>query len=569
MRYNKSLIRTMRENPANCESESYALMLKTGMVKQESAGLYSYLPYFNMLLQKVEGEIRRAMNSVNGQECKFPILVSRDLLERSGRWTSFGKEMFSLKDRGENEYALSPTNEEAAAIIAKQYVTSFKDLPLTVYQINTKHRDEIRPRGIGRTRAFTMKDAYSFHASEECLDKTYRIIVDKYIELFKNLGLDCFAVNADNGTMGGSGSQEVMTISSEGDNEVGKCSKCGYSANLEVFPCEDPNLEVSTESNKFKEVQTPNAKTIEELVAFFGVESSKYAKSIVYKTDDGELVVAVVRGDREVNEIKLRNILKVKSVELCDPEDIEKIGSVLGFVGPKGLRNGTRIVCDYEIKYLNNFIIGANKKDYHLVDVNVADLDKCVYADLRVAAAGDKHECGGEIEVVRAVELGHCFKLGKRYTDKLDVCYTDSNNQSKTMTMGCYGIGVERTAVAIIGKYHDEFGLAFPMALAPFKVDVIAGDKYIDNVGEDVYNLLMKNNIETLFDDRHVTFGVKFKDADLLGIPLRVIVGKGYETTGEVEIEFRKGRKISVALDCLVDTLNQIINEEINNFYKN
>lgn len=567
MRFNKSLIRTLRENPANCESESFALMLKTGMVKQESSGLYSYLPYFNMLLQKVEAEIRREMNALNAQECKFPILVSRELLEKSGRWTSFGREMFALKDRSETEYALSPTNEEAAAMIAKQYVTSYKDLPLTVYQINTKHRDEIRPRGIGRTRAFTMKDAYSFHATEDCLNETYTKMVDGYVRLFKRLGLECFPVNADNGTMGGSGSQEVMTISSEGDNEVGRCDKCGYSANLEVFPCEDPNLEVSTEKGKYKKVETPNAKTIDELVNFFGVDATKYAKSIVYKTDEGNLVVAVVRGDREVNEIKLRNILKVKSVELCPPEEISKIGSYVGFVGPMGLDNA-KIVCDYEVKYLKDFIIGANQINYHYVDVNIADLDDCLYADLRVATQGDKHECGGKIDVVRAVELGHCFKLGKRYTDKLDVVYTDANNQSKTMTMGCYGIGVERTAVAIINKYRDEFGLNFPVALAPFKVDVISGDKYISTVAEDIYNDLMQNGIETLFDDRSVTFGVKFKDADLLGIPLRVIVGKGYETTGNVEVEFRKGEKLSVEKDKLVETLKTIIAEQTEKFYR-
>lgn len=569
MRYNKSLIKTMRENPANCESESHALMLKTGMIKQESSGLYSYLPYFNMLLQKVESEIRDEMNSLNAQECKFPILVSRELLEKSGRWDSFGKEMFSLKDRAQNEYALSPTNEEAATMIAKTYVTSFKDLPLTVYQINTKHRDEIRPRGIGRTRAFTMKDAYSFHATEESLDETYKQMVAGYVRLFKRLGLECFPVNADNGTMGGSGSQEVMTVSSEGDNEVGRCDKCGYSANLEVFPCKDQNLEISKEKGKFKKVATPNAKTIDELVAFFGVDSSKYAKSIVYKTDSGELVVAVVRGDREVNEIKLRNLVKAKSVELCPAEEIKNIGSYVGFVGPMGLNGGTKIVCDYEIKYLNNFIIGANEVDFHFVDVNVADIDKCTFADLRVANAGDMHECGGKINVVKAVELGHCFKLGKRYTEKLDVCYADSNNQSKIMTMGCYGIGIERTAVAIINKYHDEFGLNFPIALAPFKVDLIAGDKYIDSVGEEIYSLLQANKISTLFDDRKVTFGVKFKDADLLGVPLRVIIGKSFETTGNLEIEFRKGEKISVSKDELIEKLQSIICEENKKFYNN
>lgn len=568
MRYNKSLIRTMRENPANCESETFALMLKTGMVKQESAGLYTYLPYFNMLMQKVENEIRKQMNSLNAQECKFQILVTRELLEKSGRWTSFGKEMFSLKDRSGNEYALSPTNEEAATMIAKQFVTSFKDLPLIVYQINTKHRDEIRPRGMGRTRAFTMKDAYSFHTSEECLDETYKKIVDKYLVIFKRLGLDCFPVNADNGTMGGSGSQEIMTISSEGDNEVGKCNKCGYSANLEVFPCLEPKGEVSKLKAQFEKVETPNVKTIDELAKFFNADASNYAKSIVYKTDEGKLVVAVVRGDREINEIKLRNVLKVKSVELCAPEEIQNLNSYVGFVGPINLKENTTIICDYEIKHMQNFIIGANQLNYHYKNVNVLDLDKCEFADIRVATAGDKHYCDGDIEIVKAVELGHCFKLGKRYTDKLDVCYIDNNNKPQTMTMGCYGIGLERTACEIISKYHDEFGLCLPMALSPFKVCVIAGDKFTD-IGEQIYNELMENDIETLLDDRNVTFGVKFKDSDLLGIPLKVVVGKNYENTGELEIEFRKGDKISVKKQDLTKTLKNIIDQRTQEFYNN
>lgn len=570
MKYSKSLIKTLKETPSGCESEAFALMLKTSMVKKESSGLYSYLPLFNELMRKIENEIRKQMNSLNAQECKFPILVSRDLLEKSNRWTSFGKEMFALKDRAQNEYALSPTNEESATMIAKQFVNSAKDLPLIVYQINTKHRDEIRPRGMGRTRAFTMKDAYSFHSNEECLDDIYKKVVDKYLVIFKNLGLDCFPVNADNGTMGGAGSQEIMAESFEGDNEVGKCSKCGYSANLEVFPCEEENTPCYLDKKgDIKEVHTPNIKTIEDLESFFNVNAMHYAKSLVYKTDKNEYIVAVVRGDRSVNEIKLKNYVKASEIELCPPEEIVNIGSFVGFVGPMNLKQGTKIICDNEIKHMQNFIIGANKKDYHLTNVCVGDFDNCEFADIRIASNSDKHCCGGEINIVRAVELGHCFKLGKRYTDKLEAYYTDSNNQNQTMTMGCYGIGLERTACEIISKYHDEMGLNLPMPLAPFKVDIVCGDKYISTVGEEIYNLLMEHDIDTLFDDRKVTFGVKFKDSELLGVPISIIIGKSYETTGEMEVKLRgDNNKMSVKKENLVDTIKQIIQTKTNEFYK-
>lgn len=566
MKFSKSLIKTQREAPSNCDTLSQSLMFKTGMIKQESAGLYTYLPYFNMLLQKVEDVIRKGMNQIDGQECKFPILVSRDLLEQSNRWTAFGKEMFSLSDRNGTEYALSPTNEEAAAMIAKQYVTSFRDLPLTVYQINTKHRDEIRPRGIGRTRAFTMKDAYSFHSNDECLHETYTKIVDQYIKIFKNVGLDVFPVNADNGSMGGSGSQEIMAQSLEGDNDVCKCTKCGYAANLEVFACCNDNSEISTEKNKYNIVETPNVKTIEELVNFFNTNTQQFAKSIVYKTEDNQIVVAVVRGDRNVNDIKLRNVLKVKGVELATAEDILSIGSYVGFVGPVKLNKGVKIIVDNEVKSMKNFIVGANKKDYHLANVNCLDFDSAEYADIRFACKGDKHTCGGDVEIIKATELGHCFKLGKRYTEKLNVTFVDNNNKSQTMTMGCYGIGLERTVVSIIDKYHDEKGLTLPMPLAPFKVDLIYNDKYAD-VAEEIYNKFIDNNIDTLLDDRKGSFGVKFKDAELLGIPLKVIFGKNFENDGLVEIEPRLGDKISVEKENLVCKIKEIIKEETEKFY--
>ena len=567
MRYSKSLLRTMRDDPANCDVPSQILMYRTGMVKQESSGLFTYLPFFNMALRKVEDAIREEMDALNCQECKFPILVSRELLEESGRWTAFGGEMFSLKDRHENEYALSPTNEEAAAMVAKTYVNSFRDLPLSVYQINVKHRDEIRPRGIGRTRAFTMKDAYSFHDTDESLDETYQAMVKGYVRLFKRLGLTAFPVTADNGSMGGSGSQEVMAISNEGDDLVARCSCCGFAANLEVVPCLDNGIEISAKCGGYEKVHTPNIGSIDDLVGFFHTDATKFAKSMVYKTDDERLAVIVVRGDREVNEVKVRNLLGAKSVELSSFDDIVSLGSFVGFVGPVGLKEGTRIVVDYEVKAMEDFIIGANERDYHYAGVNCADFDKCEYADVRVAVEGDKHACGGTFHMVRATELGHCFKLGKRYTEKLNVTYSDSNNAQQTMTMGCYGIGLERTVSAIIDQHHDERGIAWPLPIAPITVDIVPAMKTMPQIAEDIYAELMAKRLSVLIDDRKVSVGVKFKDADLLGIPLKVIVGKSYEREGKIEIEYRSGEKESVEAECAVARVLEIIKTETEKFY--
>lgn len=568
MRYSKSLLRTMREHPSNCEVPSHILMYRTGMVKQESSGLFTYLPFFNMILRKVEDAIRKEMQRLNVQECKFPILVSKDVLDESGRWTAFGNEMFSLKDRHGNAYALSPTNEEAAALVAKTYVNSFRDLPLNVYQINTKHRDEIRPRGIGRTRAFTMKDAYSFHASEECLDQTYQEMVDGYVRLFKKLGLTAFPVNADNGSMGGSGSQEVMAISNEGDDEVARCSKCGYAGNLEVVPCVDNGAEISDKKGNYTKHHTPHVGSIDELVGFFNTDATKFAKSMVYKTDDDRLVVVVVRGDREVNEVKVRNLMAAKSVELSSAADIESIGSCVGYVGPIGL-DGVRILVDYEVKEMEDFIIGANEKDYHYTNVNCLDFSECEFADVRMAMQGDAHCCGGTFDMVRAIELGHCFKLGKRYTEKLNVTYSDSDNQQKTMTMGCYGIGLERTVSAIIDQYHDDKGIAWPLPIAPITVNVIPTGKHIPQIAEDIHDQLCDRNIDVLLDDRKASAGVKFKDSDLLGIPLKVIVGRSYDKEGMIEIEYRSGEKESVLPENLIARIEEIIRIETDKFYAN
>ena len=567
MRYSKSLIKTLRSAPSNCDVLSHILMYRAGMIKQESSGLYTYLPYFNMVLRKVELEIIKEMNRLDAQECKFPVLVAKELLEKSGRWTAFGEEMFSLKDRHGNEYALSPTNEEAASIIAKTYVNSFRDLPLTVYQINVKHRDEIRPKGMGRTRAFTMKDAYSFHTGEECLDKTYNQMIEGYVRIFRNLGLEAIPVNADNGTMGGSGSQEIMVLSNEGDDSIARCSKCGYAANLEIVECSEL-VEVATEIyGKFEKKLTPRATTIDELVEFFRTDSTHFAKSIVYKTDYNDIVVAVVRGDRDVNEVKLRNLMNAKSIELCTPEEIEGINSYIGFVGPIGLKTGVKILIDNEVKSMVDFIVGANEKDYHYINVNWKDFDSCDFVDLRTVVEGDSHSCGGNFSIVKAMELGHCFKLGKRYTERLDVTYTDSDNSSKTMLMGCYGIGLERTISAIIDKFHDDNGIIWPMPIAPFKVDLISVGNNTKLTAEEIYEDLMKAGIDTLFDERNVSVGVKFKDSDLLGIPLKVIVGKSFEIESMIEIEYRTGGKEKVSLDNLIEHIKEIICLETEKFY--
>lgn len=552
MRYSKFLLKTQKEQPSDCDSTAMSYMVRSGMIKKVSAGLFYYLPYFNMILRKVSYNLRRAMDSVDCNEMKFPILVSKETLEKSGRWNAFGKEMFKLADRSGNEYAISPTNEEYATLVAGSYVKSYNDLPFSIYQIQQKHRDEIRPRdGVVRAREFTMKDAYSFHANIEDLEAYYQRMNKAYTDFFAKLGLKTVPVLADSGAMGGLYCHEFMAIGKEGEADIAFCDKCHYGANLETVECKDVYTENMKFKGTYKEVITPDTKRIVDLVAMLQREPKDFVKSMVYNAD-GNLVMVLVRGDREVNESKLAKLLKAVSLELATEKEIKSIGSVMGYVGPIGDLHDVRVIADYEIKAMTNFVVGANKKNVHYMDVNNADF-KCEWADLRFA---DEHDvcpvCGGKLEICKGNELGHIFALGTRYTDKFNTTYIDKDGKSKIMQMGCYGIGLERTVASIIDQHHDEKGLVLPMSVAPFKVDLIVVDTKKENqmqFAEKLYESLENKEIAVLFDDRNERAGVKFNDFELIGVPIRVTVGRGIDN-GEVEVDVRKtGEKFTVKVE--------------------
>ncbi len=540
MRYSKFLMPTLKEWPADAETIAMKYMLKSGMIKKVSAGLFFYMPYFNMILRKVNYTIRRGMEKVDCNEMKFPILVSKEVLEKSNRWTAFGKEMFNLADRNGVEFAISPTNEEYATMVADSYVKSYNDLPFSIYQIQQKHRDEIRPRnGVNRAREFTMKDAYSFHANKEDLDAYYKKMHDVYIEIYEKLGLKVVPVVADGGVMGGSYCHEFMAVSNEGEADIAFCDECGYGANLETVPCKDIYNIDTKYKGIYKKVYTPKTSTIADLMEFLGMDAKRFVKSMVYKAGD-QIVMAMVRGDREVNETKLAKILGA-SVEFASEKDIKKIGSVLGFVGPIGELKDVRIIGDYEIKGMEKFVVGANEVDAHLIDVGAADF-KCEWADLRFADSNDSCPiCGGDMHVCQGNELGHIFALGDRYTKAFDATYVDSDGKSQVMEMGCYGIGLERIVSSIIDQHHDEKGIILPMSVAPFKVDIVIVDmKKQEQVdfAEKLYNELEDAGIPVLLDDRDERAGVKFNDSELIGVPLRVVVGRGI-VDGKVELTIR------------------------------
>lgn len=561
MRYSKFLLPTLKEWPSDAESIAMKYMLKSGMIKKVSAGLFFYMPYFNMILRKVNYIIRRGMEKVDCNEMKFPILVSKEVLEKSNRWTAFGKEMFSLSDRNGDEFAISPTNEEYATIVADTYVKSYNDLPFSIYQIQQKHRDEIRPRnGVNRAREFTMKDAYSFHANKEDLDAYYKKMHDVYLEIYKNLGLKVVPVVADGGVMGGSYCHEFMAVSNEGEADIAFCDECGYGANLETVPCKDIYNIDTKYKGIYKKVYTPKTSTITDLMEFLGMDAKRFVKSMVYVAGD-QIVMAMVRGDREVNETKLAKIMGC-GVELASEKDIKKIGSVLGFVGPIGNLKNVRIIGDYEIKGMEKFVVGANEADAHLIDVGAADF-KCEWQDIRFADENDACPiCGGDMHVSQGNELGHIFALGDRYTKAFNASFVDRDGKNKIMEMGCYGIGLERIVSSIIDQHHDDKGIILPMSVAPFKVDIVIVDMKKDKqvkFAEKLYEQLEDAGIPALLDDRNERAGVKFNDSELIGIPLRVVVGRGIEE-GKVELSIRAtGEKLEVNKKEIKKTIANLI----------
>ena len=532
--------KTFREDPAGAEINSHRLLVRAGYIKQMGNGIFMYLPMGLKVLEKLKKIIREEMNNAGAIEVQMPILLPQEVY--ANRLNTFGNTMYRLKDSTGKDFCLGPTHEEPFTILVKENIKSYKQLPVILYQINNKYRDEIRARfGLQRAKEFIMKDAYSFDTSAEGLDISFDKMKEAYIKVFTRLGLDFVPVEADNGVMGGSGSTEFMVKADIGEDEIIVCD-CGYGANTEkaecVFVPEDTS---KIERKKMELKNTPSVKTIDELTAFLGLTSENFVKAVVYSTDKG-VVLALCRGDREIEEVKLQHIVGATSMEMATPEQIESIGSVAGFVGSIGLKNVT-VVADNDVKNMVNFVIGANKTDYHYINANLEDIHVDTFADIKSARAGDIcPKCGGRVKTVRGIEVGHIFKLGTRYTKALDCKYLDENGKEQYMIMGCYGIGVSRTLSALVEQNCDDKGMCLPECVAPYKLDIVIANKKDETqiaLANKIYDELIDASDEVLLDDRAESFGVKLKDAELIGVPYILIVGKG-AVDGKVELEDRR-----------------------------
>ena len=551
MKWTKSLIQTLREDPGDAEIDSHKLMVRAGLMKKVAGGLYTYLPLGMRSLNKVQKIVREEMDRAGAQEIVMPILQPAELWKTSGRWESMGPGMFRLKDRASHDYALSPTAEEMVTDVIKSIVSSYRQLPLTVYQIQWKFRDEIRPRfGLMRSKEFLMKDAYSFDTSLEAADASYMAMFNAYKKVFERCGLKAYPVEADTGDIGGKFSHEFHVLAEAGEDGIAFCDGCGYAANLEkaerkVAPRNDAAC------GEMEVISTPGAKTIEQVSKFMGVPGSAFVKSLVYSVD-GTPVMVCVPGDRDINEVKLKHVLGAKKVELADYETVLKVtGAQPGSVGPVFAANfqlptpdSLRIIADQELKGAKGCIVGANKDDHHIKNVDLErDAKIADYADLVIVRDGDIcAKCGKPMAIKRGIEVGHVFKLGTKYTDAFKAVYKNDQLAEQVMVMGCYGIGVSRTMQAVIEQSHDKDGIVWPASVAPYQVCISLLDPDKEDVAKVAFDLeaaLEAEGIDVIVDDRAERPGVKFKDADLIGFPVRVVVGgKGLANGG---VEGRRG----------------------------
>lgn len=547
MRMSNLLVPTLREVPSEAEIASHKLMLRAGYIRRMAAGIYSYLPLGLRSLQKVERIIREEMDASGAQELLMPALLPAEAYQASGRWDVFGASMFKLKDRGDRDFCLGPTHEELFTQTVINEVRSYKEYPKMLYQIQTKYRDEARPRfGLIRSREFIMKDAYSFDRDEAGLDASYKNMYDTYCRIFKRLGLDFTVVDADSGAMGGSGSQEFMVKSPVGEDGIAYCDGCGYAANYEKAPCV-PTAKAYPEGElALEKVETPDAHTIEDLVGFFGYENYMFAKTIIYKADD-KYIAAMVRGDREINEVKLKNLVGcTDDLELAEPAVVRELTHAqVGFAGPIGLE--IPVYADLEVMEMKNFIIGANETGFHYKNVNVnRDFTPDFVRDIRVITDGDVcPKCGAPIKTAQGIEVGHIFKLGTKYSEALGLKFQDEKGSDNIVLMGCYGIGVTRCISAAIEQNYDDNGMIMPVSIAPFEAAVVPVNVKDDAqraLAEELYGELRTRGIDVVIDDRDERAGVKFKDMDLIGIPARIVVGKK-AADGIVEFKRRTDEK--------------------------
>jgi len=564
MRVSKYILPTLKENPSDAVVLSHRLMMRAGLIRKESAGMYAYLPIGLRVLRKITGIIKEEMDRAGAHECLMPELTNADYWKESGRWNTMGPEMFRITDRNGLEYSLGPTHEEAFTNLVRSAVSSYRDLPLNLYQINTKFRDEIRPRfGVIRSKEFIMKDAYSFDIDQAGLDRSYNAMAKAYRRIFERCGLETIPVQADSGTMGGSASEEFMVASEVGEETLLLCEKCEYRANSEKAEYQRTGFSGVKSEESIREVHTPDIKTIDALAAFFKCGEDAFLKSIIYVAD-GKPVMAVVPGGREVNEHKLANYLGAVNMELAADAVVEEVtGAPVGFAGPVTDKK-IRKIFDISVKDIPVAVTGANKKDYHYSCVIPGrDFEIKEETDITTARAGDIcPKCGASMYEKKGIEVGHIFKLGYKYTKSMNVSVLDEKGAAVTPIMGCYGIGVNRTMAACVEQNNDQRGIIWPKSVAPFQVHLIGIAKSDEEVSavDKIYETLLDSGIEVLYDDRKASPGFKFADADLIGIPLRITAGKSFFANGELEFKERsKNEILNVTSGKLIDTIKEYL----------
>ncbi len=548
MKMSKLFVQTLREFPNDAEAISHKLLVRAGFIKKLANGIYTYMPLAQRVLTKISNIIKEEMNSSGAQELLMPFVQPAEIWQRSGRWQAYGKELLRCKDRHDVEMCLSPTHEEVVTSVVADTVNSYRQLPLNVYQIQTKFRDEIRPRfGLLRGREFIMKDAYSFHATQEDLEREYEVMGNTYTKIFERCGLETKAVQSDSGAIGGAVSHEymVLTDTAVGENDVFYCENCTYSANsnhaVSILPVEETNGADYGYSEE-KIVDTPNVKTIDELAEFLKINPNCILKAVAYIVDS-KPVIAMIRGDKEIEETKLLNALNALEIRPMEENEIkELLNSAAGFISYKNADNSkVRIIFDKTASKMKNFVLGANEKDKHIVGANLEE--NLEFVDISQVKEGEFcPQCHKPLKITRGIEVGNIFQLGTKYSKPMNATYTDEQGQLKPFIMGCYGIGVTRTMAAAVEKYHDDFGIIWPNAIAPYHVDVVPvniDDEIQSKVAFELYEKLQKLGVEVVIDDRPDRAGVKFKDADLIGFPIRITVGKTI-SEGLVEFKTRK-----------------------------
>ena len=560
MRWSRYYIPTLKEAPADAEVVSHKLLVRAGMIRKLTSGIYTWLPLGLRTLEKAKNIVRREMNAAGALETLLPMVQPGELWEESGRWKKYGKELLRFKDRHDRDYCLGPTHEEVMTDLLRGEVKSYRQLPLNLYQIQTKYRDEVRPRfGLMRGREFLMKDAYSFDVDDEGANKSYASMKEAYHKIFSSMGLDFRPVEADSGAIGGNFSHEFMGLAETGEDAITACTNwpdCTWAANVERAPIKTEFEQDTTPCPAMEELDTPNQHTIEELVAFMGTSADKFIKTLLFMAD-GKPVAVLLRGDRELNEIKLAHLIDADDIQFATPEQVEAMtGAAVGFAGPAGLKGVDKIYADKELKACNDWIAGANKTDKHVRHLSlIRDVELPIeYVDLRNAVAGDPcPECGKPLEIKRGIEVGHIFKLGTKYSEALRATFLDENGKERIIVMGCYGIGVSRVVAACIEQNFDNDGIKFPPQLAPFDAQIVCLDPKDAEVAgkcDAIEAFLEGMGLECLYDDREERPGVKFKDADLIGLPVQITVGGKGLKNGVIEVKNRRtGEKSTLPAD--------------------